>query len=119
MARIGLCLVSLLFPSLLWAQACIIHSEGQQTDVLICQHNRNIPQGLFKNGFCQPHLAGKKVEVKFAEQCPAGAFGACRAVQVSNTPYRQDIYYYGVATDARFLQPYCVQQNRGQWVNLQ
>ncbi|MGH8345936.1 MAG: NADH:ubiquinone oxidoreductase, partial [Pseudomonas sp.] len=36
--------------------------------------------------------------------------------QVANMPYRQDIHYYGVATDAAYLQPYCEAQSQGTWL---
>ncbi|MNO04277.1 hypothetical protein D3C81_2252580 [compost metagenome] len=51
----------------------------------------------------------------FAENCPPGAFGICHNAQVTNTPYRQDIHYYGVASDARFLEPFCENQSHGEW----
>ncbi len=98
-----------------WADACIIHSQGQTLDVRICQHNRTIPPKLFRAGFCQPHLRGQKVKVAFAEQCPAGFFGSCRNATINGTLYQQDIYYYGVATDARFLKPACERQSHGNW----
>jgi hypothetical protein len=31
-------------------------------------------------------------------------------------PYRQDIHYYGVATDAAYLKPFCEGQNQGNWL---
>ena len=55
------------------------------------------------------------VEVTYADACPSGAFGVCNNAQVPNSPYRQDIHYYGVASDARFLQPFCESQSKGQW----
>jgi hypothetical protein len=54
--------------------------------------------------------------VAFTEQCPAGAFGVCSNAQVANMPYRQDIHYYGVATDAAYLQPFCESQSQGKWL---
>lgn len=101
------------------AQACVIHSEGAQVDVKICQQNRSIPEEMFRTGFCQPQLKGQKVEVRFAEQCPIGYFGACRNARVGNMPYQQDIFYYGVASDARYLQPACEQQSKGVWMTYQ
>ncbi|WP_437879918.1 NADH:ubiquinone oxidoreductase [Pseudomonas sp. LRF_L74] len=98
-----------------WADACVIHSQGNQTDVKICQQNRSIPSSLFRKGFCQPRLKGQKVDVQFVQQCPSGAFGACRGARTGGTPYQQDIYYYGVASDARYLKPACERQSKGSW----
>ena len=112
--RAWLLLFSLL-PGLALAEACVVHSQAERLDVKVCQENRNIPATLFREGFCQPQLQGQTVEVEFVEQCPDGAFGICRDAQVSNMPYRQDIHYYGVASDARFLQPACEQNSQGRW----
>lgn len=110
-------LVSLaLFSSQVLAEACVIRSQGEQLDIKVCQQNRSIPPQLFRKGFCQPTLKGQTVEVAFVEQCPIGSFGACRNAKVAGTPYQQDIYYYGVASDARFLKPACQQQSQGTWV---
>jgi hypothetical protein len=98
------------------AQACVVHSQAERLDVKVCQQNRNIPEKLFHDGFCQPNLPGQKVDVAFTEQCPAGAFGVCSNAQVANMPYRQDIHYYGVATDAVYLQPFCENQSQGKWL---
>ncbi|MNW12733.1 hypothetical protein D3C71_2104990 [compost metagenome] len=49
------------------------------------------------------------------DNCPTGAFGVCRNAKVSNQPYRQDIHYYGVASDARYLKPFCEAQSQGTW----
>ena len=97
------------------AKGCVIHSQDEHIEVRICQENRNIPTELFRTGFCQPQLKDQQVEVTFVEQCPSGAFGVCRNAQVSNMPYRQDIHYYGVASDARYLQPACEQTSQGVW----
>ena len=102
-------------PLLAQAEACIVHSKGAQVEVKVCQQNRSIPAGLFHDGFCQPQLAGQKVEVTYTEQCPIGAFGICRDAQVAGTLYRQDVHYYGVASDARLLKPACERQYRGVW----
>lgn len=106
-----LCLIS---PGV-WAQACVVHSHGNSVDVQVCQQNRSIPEEMFREGFCQPHLQGQEVEVSYVEQCPEGSFGICRNAQVGGMPYQQDIHYYGVASDARLLKPYCEQQSQGQW----
>lgn len=98
------------------AEACTVHSQGKQLDVKVCQENRNIPAKLFREGFCQPQLQGQKVEVEFSEQCPGGSFGICRDARVAGTPYRQNIHYYGVAADARYLRPFCEGQSGGSWV---
>jgi hypothetical protein len=90
--------------------------SGERLDVKVCQQNRNIPEKLFNDGFCQPTLAGQKVEVQYVDQCPSGAFGVCSNAQVANMPYRQDIHYYGVATDAAYLKPYCEGQSQGSWL---
>lgn len=97
------------------AEACIVTSRGAGVEVKVCQENRSIPTELFRSGYCQPQLAGQQVEVEFVEQCPTGAFGICRNTQASNLSYRQDIHYYGVASDARFLQPACEQNSDGHW----
>ncbi|MDG1583169.1 NADH:ubiquinone oxidoreductase [Pseudomonas sp. GOM6] len=99
-----------------WAEACVIHSAGQQLDVKLCQQNRSIPANLFREGFCAPQLKGQKVDVSFVAQCPSGAFGECRNAKVQGTPYQQDIFYYGVASDARYLKPACEQQSKGVWM---
>lgn len=98
------------------AEACVVHSQGQALDIKLCQENRTIPSGLFRTGFCAPTLKDQKVEVSFAEQCPSGAFGECRGARVEGTPYQQNIHYYGVASDARYLKPACEQQSKGEWV---
>lgn len=97
------------------AEACLVHSQAERLDVKVCQENHNIPEKLFKDGFCQPQLAGQKVDVIFSEQCPAGAFGVCNNAQVANMPYRENIHYYGVASDARYLKPFCEGQSQGTW----
>ncbi len=97
------------------AEACVINSHDDRVAVKLCQANINIPAELFRTGFCQPQLKDHEVEVEFVDQCPDGAFGVCRNAQVSNMPYRQDIHYYGIASDARFLQPACEQNNQGSW----
>ncbi|WP_017939474.1 hypothetical protein [Zestomonas thermotolerans] len=102
-------------PLLARAEACLVHSQGDRLDVKVCQENRSIPAQLFRNGFCQPQLKGQKVEVEHLEKCPQGAFGVCRNAQVGNLPYRQDIHYYGVASDAAYLKPYCERQSHGVW----
>ena len=115
MRAIGLCMLAMAMVSDAWAEGCLIHSRDDRIEVKLCQQNRNIPAELFRSGFCQPVLPGQEVEVTFVEQCPIGAFGVCRNAQVSNMPYRQDIHYYGVASDARFLQPACEQNSGGEW----
>ncbi|RMT77688.1 NADH:ubiquinone oxidoreductase [Pseudomonas viridiflava] len=105
-----------LFPGKTWAQACLVHSQAERLDVKVCQENINIPEGLFRDGFCQPQLAGQKTDVTYSQQCPTGAFGVCRDAQVANMPYREHIHYYGVATDALYLKPFCEGQSKGQWV---
>ncbi|HSC84445.1 MAG TPA: NADH:ubiquinone oxidoreductase [Pseudomonas sp.] len=100
-----------------WGEACVVHSQGKQVEVKVCMQNRTIPENLFRGGFCQPQLQGQKADVSFAEQCPAGAFGECRNAKVSGgVPYQQDIFYYGVASDARYLKPACEQQSKGVWM---
>ncbi|WP_213878041.1 NADH:ubiquinone oxidoreductase [Pseudomonas sp. dw_358] len=97
------------------AQACVVHSQSERLNVQVCQQNDNIPEKLFHDGFCQPNLPGEKVDVQFVDECPAGAFGVCHGAQVQNMPYRQDIHYYDVASDAAYLRPFCEQKSRGQW----
>lgn len=98
-----------------FAEGCVIHSRDERIEVKLCQENRNIPSELFRTGFCQPQLKDQQVEVTFVEACPSGAFGVCRNAQVSNMPYRQDIHYYGVASDARYLEPACEYSSDGSW----
>lgn len=105
-----------LLPMLAQAEACIVHSTGNQVEVKLCQQNVSIPPKMFHDSFCQPELPGQKIEVTFVEQCPTGAYGACRNAKVSNMPYEQEIHYYGVASDARVLKLACEQQYRGVWV---
>ena len=114
--RVMLALLLLSLTAQVWAEACVVHSEGQRVEVKLCQQNRSIPAQLFRDGFCAPQLKGQKVEVSFVEQCPTGAFGECRKAQVQGMPYQQDIHYYGVASDARYLKPACEQQSKGEWV---
>ena len=102
--------------SLAFGEACVVHSQGNRVDVKVCQQNRSIPPQLFRSGFCQPQLQGQQVEVEYVDQCPGGAFGVCRNAQVGGMPYRQDIHYYGVESDARLLKPYCERQSRGVWM---
>ena len=102
--------------SLAFGEACVVHSQGNRVDVKVCQQNRSIPPQLFRSGFCQPQLQGQQVEVEYVEQCQGGAFGVCRNAQVGGMPYRQDIHYYGVESDARLLKPYCERQSRGVWM---
>ncbi|MEE4464325.1 NADH:ubiquinone oxidoreductase [Azotobacter chroococcum] len=111
-----LLLLSLALSGQALADACTVHSRGERVEVRICQENRSIPAKLFREGFCQPQLAGQQVEVSFAEHCPQGSFGVCREVRVKGTPYRQDIHYYGVASDARYLKPACEGQSGGRWI---
>lgn len=112
-----LCLAGLLLPLPALAQACIIQAESARMEVQVCQQNRSIPPNLFKSGFCKPQLAGQKTTVTFADRCPAGAFGVCRNAQTGGMPYQQDIYYYGIASDARFLKPACERQSKGVWLS--
>ena len=99
-----------------WAEACLVHSQAERLDVKVCQANRNIPPKLFHDGFCQPQLAGQKTDVTFLKQCPTGAFGICSNAQVANMPYREDIHYYGIASDAQYLKPFCEGQSQGKWL---
>lgn len=99
----------------LQAQACVIEGHGERVDVKLCQQNGNIPEELFRSGFCRPELPGQRFEISFVEACPSGAFGICRNARVSNLPYRQDIHYYGIASDAKYLRPAC-EQTEGQWL---
>jgi hypothetical protein len=98
-----------------WAESCVVHSQGERLDVKVCQENINIPPELFHDGFCKPQLKDQKVEVAYMAQCPSGSFGQCSNAQVANMPYRQNIHYYGVASDAAFLKPFCEQQSKGVW----
>ncbi|ALI01404.1 NADH:ubiquinone oxidoreductase [Pseudomonas sp. FW306-02-F02-AA] len=116
MRLIGLSLLLAFASSEALAQACVVHSQAERLDVKVCQQNRNIPGKMFHDGFCQPNLAGQKVDAAFLDQCPSGAFGVCSNAQVANMPYRQDIHYYGVATDAAYLKPYCEGQSQGTWL---
>ena len=97
------------------AESCVVHSQSNKVDVKVCQENLNIPPDLFHDGFCKPQLKDQKVEVTYSQECPAGSFGQCSNAQVANMPYRQNIHYYGVASDAAFLKPFCEQQSKGVW----
>jgi hypothetical protein len=97
------------------AESCVVHSQAERLDVKVCQENLNIPPDLFHDGFCKPQLKDQKVEVTYMAQCPSGSFGQCSNAQVANMPYRQNIHYYGVASDAAFLKPFCEQQSQGVW----
>jgi hypothetical protein len=97
------------------AQACVVHSQGDHLDVKVCQENGNIPEQLFASGFCKPSLKDQKTDVSYVDHCPVGAFGICSDAHVDNMPYRQSIYYYGVASDTRYLKPFCESRSRGIW----
>ncbi|HEY0290290.1 MAG TPA: NADH:ubiquinone oxidoreductase [Pseudomonas sp.] len=112
--RLALVLLAFMSSEAL-AEACLVHSQSDRVDVQVCQENLTIPPNLFHDGFCQPQLKGQKVDVTFSEQCPSGSFGQCSNAQVANMPYRQNIHYYGVASDAAFLKPFCEQQSKGTW----
>ena len=96
------------------AEACIVHSQAKNLDVKVCQQNRSIPAKLFREGFCQPQLQGQKVEVAFAEVSD-GRLRCLPRRQGTQRAYRQDIFYYGIATDARYLEPFCASQSQGRW----
>jgi len=98
-----------------WAESCVVHSQAERLDVKVCQENLTIPKDLFHDGFCKPQLKDQKTEVAYVDQCPSGSFGQCSNAQVANMPYRQNIHYYGVASDAAFLKPFCEQQSKGVW----
>lgn len=104
-----------LLPGLALAEACVVRSQTERLDVQVCQQNLSIPASLFRGGFCQPQLQGQTVEVEFVEHCPQGAYGVCTGARVGGTPYQQDIHYYGVASDALYLQPACTSQYQGKW----
>lgn len=108
-------LLGLLASTQVWAEACVVHSQAERVSVEVCQQNRTIPPKLFHYGFCQPNLPGQKVEVQHLEQCPQGAYGVCRGARVERMPYEQDIHYYGVASDAAYLKPFCEQNSGGHW----
>ena len=114
--RVFLLLSLFALSGLAWGEACVVHSQAERLDVKVCQQNRSIPPNLFRTGFCQPQLKGQKVEVEFVEQCPMGAFGVCRNSTVGGTPYKQDVHYYGVASDATYLKPFCEKQSKGVWM---
>ena len=105
----------LLLPSLALAEACVIRSRQGSVDVQICQSNIDIPAKLFREGFCQPQLKDQQTEVRFVERCPVGEIGICQGARSPGVPYRQDIHYYGVPGDGRFLAVACAQQNQGNW----
>ncbi len=104
-------------PATALAEACIIKAESDRVEIRLCQQNRSIPPNLFRTGFCKPQLAGQKTTVTFAAQCPPGAFGVCRNAHVGGMPYQQDIHYYGIESDARFLKPACERQSKGVWTS--
>lgn len=110
-------LLAALLPTNALAQACIIQAESERMEIRLCQQNRNIPPDLFETGFCKPQLVGQKTRVTLVEQCPDDAFGICRNAHTDGMPYQQDIYYYGIASDARYLKPACENQSRGTWVD--
>ena len=113
--RAWLLLFSLL-PGLALAEACVVRSQAERLDVKVCQENRNILTTLFRDGFCQPQLQGQTVEVEFVEQCPQGAYGVCQNARAGSGMYLQDIHYYGVASDALYLEPACTSQYQGKWI---
>lgn len=44
MRWMGWSLLLTLLSSEAWAQACVVHSQGERLDVKVCQQNRNIPE---------------------------------------------------------------------------
>lgn len=106
-------LAALPLPAL--AEACVVRSLHQGVTVQLCQHNVSIPKKLFRDGFCQPQLKDQQVSVEFVEQCPEGAHGICAGAQSGGPAYRQDLHYYGEASDARYLRPFCEGPSGGAW----
>lgn len=109
-------MVGMTLANATWAQACLVHSQAERLDVRVCQQNISIPADMFRESFCQPQLSGQKVATQYLESCPSGAFGVCKNARVANMPYREDIHYYGVASDALYLKPFCEGQSQGNWV---
>jgi hypothetical protein len=116
MRLMGLSLLLALCSGEVLAQACVVQSKSERVNVKVCEQNRNMPEKLFAEGFCQPNLPGQTVDVQYIDQCPAGAFGVCSNASVSNMPYRMDIHYYGKATDGAYLKPFCENHSQGTWL---
>lgn len=114
--RAFILLILFTLPSLTWAKACVITSKSENLSVTLCQQNRNIPEQMFKDGFCQPQLKGQEVSVKHMDLCPKESYGVCRNAKVGGVAYTYDIHYYGVASDAVFLKAACETQHQGTWV---
>lgn len=108
-------LLLLALPVQSFAEACTVHSHSDKVDVKICEQNVNIPSKMFHDGFCQPKLKDQKVDVQYSQQCPAGAYGVCRGLRSPGTPFSQDTYYYGVASDAPVLKLSCEKRSHGKW----
>ena len=64
------------------AQACVVHSQAERLDVKVCQQNRNIPQKLFADGFCQQALPGRKSRCSTSTNALPGR-SACAATPKS------------------------------------
>ena len=103
-------------PTAALAQACLVHSQAERLDVKVCQENISIPPDMFRESFCRPQLTGQKVATDYSEHCPTGAFGVCQNALVANMPYRENIHYYGIASDALYLKPFCEGQSQGTWI---
>ena len=97
------------------AEACLIESTDDQLPVRMCQQNINIPDTLFKDSFCQPHIPDREFNISFMESCPTGAYGICDNAQSEGVAYRQAIHYYSNPDDQPMLQGYCEQFSKGNW----
>lgn len=117
MPRVLPLLLFVVLPLQAFAEACVVHSHSDKVDVKVCEQNVNIPSKMFHDGFCRPKLKDQDVEVQYGEQCPSGAFGVCRGAKSPGTPFSQDTFYYGVASDAPFLKLNCEQRSQGKWTD--
>ncbi len=104
----------LLASSQALAEACIVHSQSDRLDVKVCQATAAFPPSCSATASASRD-AGPEGGGELCRAVPEGAFGVCRNSQVSNIAYRQDLYYYGVASDARYLKPFCEGQGKGTW----
>ncbi|TBV07486.1 NADH:ubiquinone oxidoreductase [Stutzerimonas kirkiae] len=98
------------------AEACLIVPQEASANMSVCQQNRSIPPHIFRAGFCQPRINGRKATVSFTEQCPGGAIATCRNAQTPGTLYRQDILYYGSQHALAALRNTCERRNNGVWL---
>jgi hypothetical protein len=98
------------------AQVCVIQSNDELPDIMMCQENINIPSRLFEDAFCRPQIPDREFDITLAEHCPTGAYGICKGAKSAGVAYQQSIHYYSDPDDAAVLSAYCEQISGGEWI---